>query len=111
MTVLPTGAVLSARSAQKVRAGERGHQHVERQLVRLGATPRRSHADAAEWLAAALEDIGAVSVRHRGNHRYAFRLGRTARLRQRVRLGMASQPRPTGVDRVPPEQLTLFPGG
>lgn len=110
MTVLPTGAVLSARSAQKLRAGERGHQHVERQLVRLGATPRRSHTDAAEWLAAALEEVGAVSVRHRGNHRYAFRLGRTARLRQRVRLGMASEPRPTGVDRVPPEQLTLFPG-
>lgn len=110
MTVLPDGAVLSARSAQKVRAGERGHQHVARQLVRLGATPRRPHTNAASWLADALAEVGAASVRHRGNHRYAFRLGRTARLRRRVRLGMSSEPRPTRVDCAPPEQLTLFPG-
>jgi len=110
MTVLPNGSVLPARSAQKVRAGERGHHHVERQLVHLGATPRRPHADPAAWLAAALDEIGAARVRHRGNHRYAFRLGQTARLRQRVRVGMPSQARPTGVDGLPPDQLTLFPG-
>ncbi len=111
MTVLPNGAVLSPRSAQKVRAGERGHRHVEQQLVRLGATPRRPHADPAAWLTVALDEVGATRIRHGGNHRYGFRLGRTARLRQRVRLGLPSLPRPTAVDQPPPQQLALFPGG
>lgn len=108
LIVLPDGAVLSARSAQKVRAGERGHAHVERQLVQLGATPRRPHAGRAAWLTDALNEIGATRLRHGGNHRYAFRLGSTARLRARVRLGMSPMPRPGGVDRPPPEQLALF---
>jgi hypothetical protein len=111
MTVLPDGAVLSARSAQKVRAGERGHAHVEQQLVRLGATRRRPHADPATWLREALEEIGATRIRHAGNHRYAFRLGLTARARRRVQLGMSSQLRPRVVDRSPPEQLALFADG
>jgi hypothetical protein len=98
MTVLPSGAVLSARSAQKVRAAERGYAHVERQLVQLGATPRRPHADRAAWLAEALDAVGALRVRHGGNHRYAFRLGRTARLRGRVRIGMTAQRRPVAAD-------------
>lgn len=111
MTVLPDGVVLSARSAQKVRAGERGHAHVEQQLVRLGATPRHPHADPAAWLRAALHEIGATRTRHAGNHRYAFRLGRTARARRRVQLGMPRQPRPRVVDESPPEQLALFASG
>ena len=111
LTILPSGAVLSARSAQKVRAGERGHAHVERQLVQLGATPRRPHADRAAWLTDALNEIGATRTRHGGNHRYAFRLGRTARARARVRLGMDPLPRPTSVDLPPPEQLALFAPG
>jgi hypothetical protein len=111
MTVLPNGAVLSPRSAQKVRAGERGHRHVEQQLVHLGASPRRPHVDPAAWLSVALDEIGVTRVRHGGNHRYGFRLGRTARLRQRVKLGLPCEPRPTGVDRPPPQQLALFPGG
>jgi hypothetical protein len=108
ITVLPDGAVLSARSAQKVRAGERGHAHVERQLVGLGATPRRPHADGASWLADALQEVGAVRMRHRGNHRYAFRLGRNARLRSRVRIGLPRASRPHAVDALPGEQLDLF---
>ncbi len=108
LTLLPNGAVLAARSAQKVRTGERGHAHVERQLVDLGATPRRPHAGGAEWLAEALHEIGATRIRHGGNHRYAFRLGRTARQRSRVRLGMGELPRPHGVDQAPPDQLALF---
>ena len=103
--------MLSARSSQKVRAGERGHAHVESQLVQLGATPRRPHADRAAWLTDALNEIGATRTRHGGNHRYAFRLGGTARARARVRLGIEPMPRPTGVDRPPPEQLALFAAG
>lgn len=109
LTVLPSGVVLSARSAQKVRAGERGHAHVERQLVQLGATPRRASADPAAWLTDALNEIGASRIRHGGNHRYAFRLGRTARLRARVRLALKPLPRPVAIDRPPPQQLALFP--
>jgi hypothetical protein len=40
LTVLPDGQIISARAAQKVRAGERGHHHVETRLVALGARPR-----------------------------------------------------------------------
>lgn len=111
MTVLPNGAVLSPRSAQKVRADERGHRHVEQQLVRLGPTPRRPHADPAAWLTVALDEVRATRIRHGGNHRYGFRLGRDRSLRQRVRLGLPSRPRPSGVDQPPPQQLALFPGG
>ncbi len=109
LTVLPSGAVLSARSAQKVRVGERGHAHVERQLVQLGAAPRRTHADRAAWLTDALNEIGATRIRHSGNHRYAFRLGRTARLRARVRLGMNPLPRPVGIDRPRPSSSPCSP--
>jgi hypothetical protein len=108
ITLLPSGAVLSARSAQKVRAGERGHAHVERQLVGLGATPRRPPSAGSSWLLEALNEVGAVRIRHRGNHRYAFRLGRTARLRSLVRIGMPSAARPECVDPLPGEQLDLF---
>jgi hypothetical protein len=99
---------LSARSAQKVRARERGHGHVERQLVSLGATPRRPHADGASWLTGALHEVGALRMRHRGNHRYAFRLGRNARARARVRIGLPRVGRPHAVDPLPGEQLDLF---
>ncbi|MGH7748968.1 MAG: hypothetical protein ACREQ5_30020, partial [Candidatus Dormibacteria bacterium] len=39
LTVLPDGSVFNDRAASKVRSQDRGHEHVERRLVELGAPP------------------------------------------------------------------------
>lgn len=82
--VLPDGTTLAARSAQKVRRQERGHDYVERRLVALGAPVPRAGTDPAVWLHDALDAVGAVRQRHGGCHRYAFALGRTTRERRSV---------------------------
>jgi hypothetical protein len=79
--VLPDATVLSSRALAKVRAGERGHEYVERHLVALGADPRVAGADPRAWLAGALEVVGARSVRHPGNFRYAWAIGPPAQRR------------------------------
>lgn len=88
LTLLPTGEVLNARSAQKVRSQQRGHEHVEAKLCSLGATPMAAEDEPARWLAHALVQLGVTRIRHNGNHRYLFRLGVTRRQRQAVRLGL-----------------------
>jgi len=93
LVLLPDGTVLSARSAQKVRAKERGHEHVERLLVGLGATPPAADERGADWLAEALRAVGATTLRHRGNHRYAFALG-DRRARRRLRIEGVTGPYP-----------------
>jgi hypothetical protein len=94
LIVLPDGKVLPARAAQKVRAGESGHEHVEARLVALGATPRRGTTTGAAWLATGLDEIGAIRLTHPGNHRYAFRLGPNARARAKVEIAPAPLPYP-----------------
>ena len=88
LTVLPDGTVLNARAQSKVRRGEQGHEYVEKKLVTFGATTPREGQDMAVWLRQALADIGAASLRHRGNHRYLFRLGNNRRDRERVTVGL-----------------------
>ena len=90
--LLPDGASLSARSAQKVRRGERGHRYVEQRLVDLGAP--QPHDDRARWLAEALEAVGATSVRHPGCLRYAFVLGATTTARRQVHVALEAEPYP-----------------
>lgn len=70
LCLLPDGSVLSARAAAKVRALDKGHGYVERQLGAQGAELRRPDQLGAEWLARALRQVGARSLRHPGNHRY-----------------------------------------
>jgi hypothetical protein len=82
LTLLPDGTVLSPRSMQKVRAGERGQEYVERQLVALGA-PEMS-GDRSRWMRDALRTIGARTLRHPGNHRFVFKLGRDRREQRSV---------------------------
>lgn len=108
LTLLPDGRVLSARSAQKIRSQERGHTHVEKQLVALGAAPRRAGQAGTDWLLDALNQLGATRMRHRGNHRYAFPLARTARQRARIRIGLPAGRYPHRVDPDPGDQLDLF---
>jgi len=86
--VLPDGTVLHGRSAQKVRRQEQGHEYVEAKLVDLGASAPRPGVDPAVWLREALAQIGARSVRHPGAHRYVFRLGKTRREREDIKLGL-----------------------
>ena len=90
LILLPDGQVFSARAAQKIRAGERGHEYAERQLVAFGARSPRAGERPASWLAAALDDIGARRIRHPGNHRYAFPCGQRA---QRAKVSVAPPPR------------------
>lgn len=94
LLVGPDGRVFSARSAQKIRAQERGHEYAEAQLVALGATPRAAGDDATAWLRRALDEAGVQRVRHPGNYRYLFRLGRTRTERNRVVVGFAPAPYP-----------------
>lgn len=98
LVLLPDGTVLNDRAAQKVRSQEQGHTYVEQRLVRFGAAPMGWSEDPAEWLRAALEQIGARRIRHHGAHRYVFRLG-TTRDQHRIPLGVPAHPNyPKAVD-------------
>lgn len=99
LVLLPDGTVLNARSAQKVRAQEQGHDYVEQRLMALGAAAPRAGQSPTAWLTQALTDVGARRLRHRGAHRYVFRLGRSRRERERVTLGQAvAGPYPKTID-------------
>lgn len=90
LMLLPNGLVLNARAVQKVRSGERGTDYVEQLLCRYGAPPRAGRPGPA-WLPEALAAAHVRSVRHPGNHRYAFRLGPR---RKRITVGLPSGPYP-----------------
>ena len=63
----------------------------------MGAAVRRPGQRPAEWLAHALDAVGAVTVRHGGNYRYAWAIG-DRRQRRRTRIALAPQPYPKGLD-------------
>jgi hypothetical protein len=88
LTLLPDGTSLNARSLQKVRAGEDRADAVVRRLVGLGATIPTPHEEMGSWLREALDQVGAYRARHRGCHRYVFRLGATRREREAVRIAL-----------------------
>jgi hypothetical protein len=98
LTLLRDGTVFSARAAQKVRDQGKGHDYAEQLLIARGATPMRAGERPAAWLARALEEAGARKVRHRGNHRYAFRIGPNRTLRSAVEINPDPQPYPKTVD-------------
>ncbi|MEU4576114.1 hypothetical protein [Nonomuraea sp. NPDC023979] len=99
----PDGTSLSERSLQKIRRNEQGHEGVERRLVAYGASPREPHEDdGAAWLRRELQRIGVRRVRHRGKHRYLFKLAKTRAQRRQIHIAMpTSRTYPTRVD-VPP---------
>lgn len=86
--LLPNGVVLNERMAQKVRRQEQGHEYAERLLIGLGAPPLRAGVDPKVWLREALVAVGARNQRHRGVHRFVYRLGRNRRERESIRLGL-----------------------
>lgn len=86
LRLLPDGSVFSARTAQKIRALERGWQHAVAQLVEHGA--EAFSGDSREWLRQELPKI-TRTARHPGNHRYLFGITSQAK-----RLLPRSQPYP-----------------
>lgn len=95
VTMLPDGTILNGRSMQKIRRQERGHDHVERLLRVHGAPVMAAGEKPTAWLARALDDIGARSLRHAGNHRYAFAIGPG---RRHIRIGHDARPYPKEID-------------
>ncbi|MFE1279433.1 Mom family adenine methylcarbamoylation protein [[Kitasatospora] papulosa] len=87
LRLLRDGTVFHERSVHKVVHQDQGHRYAEEQLIALGAAVPRAGEDMRAWLASALEAAGVRRLRHRGNHRWVFILGRNRRERAEVRLG------------------------
>ena len=66
---------MHGRALAKIRAQHTGHRYAERVLEGLGAPAIAEAGDPVLWLRQALASIGAVNVRHPGNHRYCLTLG------------------------------------
>ncbi|MFD7708606.1 hypothetical protein [Streptomyces sp. NPDC059786] len=107
--LLPDGTVFHARTAQKIRRQEQGHEYAVAQLVALGAQRPCPGSDPALWLREALTAVGARNVRNRGAHRFVFRLGRTRREREEIELGLpAVRPYPKLPDPEPAAARTAL---
>lgn len=85
--LMPDGTIYSPDALKKIRTHEKGWQYAEQGLVDCGARPRRGGEGASEWLAEVRLALGVRSLRHRGVHRYVFRLGKNRREREAIRIG------------------------
>ncbi len=74
LSILPDGSVFSDRAVQKIYKREKGWVYASRRLEKFGADPLES-GDPREWLSRWLP-IVTRKLRHAGNHRYAWSLGR-----------------------------------
>lgn len=79
LRLLPNGAVLSDRTLQKIRAGEQGWRYSAGLLEAWGAQPC-PEGRRAEWLMMWLPKL-TRTLRHPGNHKYAWVLQRSERRR------------------------------
>lgn len=80
LRLLPDGRVMSARALQKIRSGSKGWRYSAAVLEQLGATPAPLEGAArSAWLAQWLSAL-TRSVRHPGNHKYAWALARRVEL-------------------------------
>jgi hypothetical protein len=77
LRLLPDGTTFSDRAAQKVRRREQGWRYAVGQLVDAGASAPAAGEELGEWLKRALSSL--ASVRHPGNHKYAWPLQRRER--------------------------------
>ncbi len=76
LRLLPDGSVFSERAIQKIRGSERGWNYASEILQRFGADPIDS--DPVNWLGRWLPQL-TRSIRHPGNHKYAWPLSAAAR--------------------------------
>jgi hypothetical protein len=81
LRLLPDGTVLSDRTLQKIRAGERGWQAAVAQLEAFGAPG--FDGDPREWVRRVLPTI-TTTVRHPGNYKYVWGLDRRVALPESV---------------------------
>jgi hypothetical protein len=100
LVVAPGGVIVNERSLSKLRCDERGRDHVEAELRRLGAPPRRHHESGAAYARRAIRDGPFRRVPHPGCHVYAWALGSKARALRTALLARAL-PRPTKPDPLP----------
>ena len=84
LLLAPSGRVVSERALSKIRNRERGHGYAESQLVALGAPPRRFAEAPRDWIERVRASDCLRSMRHPGNHVYAFGLTREARRHIRI---------------------------
>lgn len=99
LRLLPDGTVLSARAIQKVRSREKGWRYAARLLEKAGASALGEAEDAREWVRRWVPAL-TRTVRHPGNHKYAFPLAPAARrMVERYLAGFPFRPiRPRGPD-------------
>lgn len=90
LRLLPDGSVLSDRAISKIRRQERGAAYSARLLEEHGAIPLSGGEDPSVWLNRWLDCLTA-RLRHPGNHKYAWRLRRSA---ARKRLVASGRPYP-----------------
>ena len=100
LLVLPSGAVLTRRSVQKVRAWEQGAGGVVRRFVDAGA-PRPEPGECGKaYLSRAKAAVRPRICEHPGNHRFVLRLG-TGREKRRIPLGFEPRKYPKHPDPMP----------
>jgi hypothetical protein len=75
----PEGRVINRRTLSKLRNGERGAGNAYDTLRRMGAPARRPLEEGRAYVKRALEEGPFRTVRHPGNHTYAWGLDRRAR--------------------------------
>jgi hypothetical protein len=90
------GRVVNGKTLQKFRDGRNGG-YLYNELRAYGARPMRTGENRILWLNEALSAV-TVARRHRGNHRFAFPLGRTRKERAGVRVALPGEPYPKTVD-------------
>jgi hypothetical protein len=96
--VTATGQRLDARTLQKIRAQESGHEGAERTLIQLGAPVMQAGENPASWLRRALDAIQPRTVRHTGCYRYVRAHRRDVAIvhrGRRVRHDPAAYPKPS----------------
>jgi len=78
LRLLPDGSVLHGRALSKLRGRQRGWRYVADRLETAGAAPLADGEDTRVW---ADRWVGQLTrpLRHPGNHKYLFGLGRAAR--------------------------------
>ena len=89
--LLPDASVLSDRTAQKIRAQERGWRAAVDTLVEHGAVAPTYNEDTREWLRRELARV-TRPMRHGGNHKFLFPLTRVGK---RAVRGVRALPYPT----------------
>lgn len=77
----PDGREVSQRALSKLRRGEVGADYAYRDLLAMGAPRMRRGEGAAAYIQRALSDGPFTSIRHPGNHAYAWGLDRRAQRR------------------------------